>query len=147
MFCLWCAYNLGQVSVHPSAHSLQSAKSSTYQQTNRSANSGDTGSIPGSEKSPGGKNGNPLVFLSGESHGQRRLATVHGVTKNWTWLKQLRKQDQQMQVQEINVWTLKFTWKWSSGTSLVVQWLKTLCSQCREPSFDSWKKSYDRPEY
>ena len=34
----------------------------------------DAGSIPGLGRSPGGGgNGNPLVFLPGESHGQRRL--------------------------------------------------------------------------
>ena len=38
------------------------------------ANAGDLGSIPGSGRSPGGGNGNPLVFLPGESHGQRSLA-------------------------------------------------------------------------
>ena len=35
------------------------------------------GSIPGLERSPGGGQGNPLVFLPGESHGQRSLA-VYG---------------------------------------------------------------------
>ena len=35
----------------------------------------DTGSVPGSERSPGGGHGNPTpVFLPGESHGQRSLA-------------------------------------------------------------------------
>ena len=35
---------------------------------------GDTGSIPGSGRSPGGGNGNPTpIFLPGESHGQRSL--------------------------------------------------------------------------
>ena len=35
---------------------------------------GDLGSIPGLGRSPGGGNGNPLlVFLPGESHGQRSL--------------------------------------------------------------------------
>ena len=34
---------------------------------------GDLGSIPGLERCPGGGNGNPLVFLHGESHGQRSL--------------------------------------------------------------------------
>ena len=35
----------------------------------------DSGSIPGSGRSPGGVNGNPLqLFLPGESHGQRSLA-------------------------------------------------------------------------
>ena len=35
----------------------------------------DTGSVPGSGRSPGGGNGNPptAVFLLGESHGQRSL--------------------------------------------------------------------------
>ena len=42
---------------------------------NLPANAGDVedaGLIPGSERSPGGGNGNP-VFLPGESHGQRSL--------------------------------------------------------------------------
>ena len=34
----------------------------------------DGGSIPGSGRSPGGGNGNPLVFLPGASHGPRSLA-------------------------------------------------------------------------
>ena len=34
----------------------------------------DVGSIPGSGRSPGEENGNPLQFLPGESHGQRSLA-------------------------------------------------------------------------
>ena len=33
----------------------------------------DLGSIPGSERSPGEGHGNPLVFLPGESYGQRSL--------------------------------------------------------------------------
>ena len=38
------------------------------------SNAGDPGSIPGSGRSPGEGNGNPLpVFLPGESHGRRRL--------------------------------------------------------------------------
>ena len=37
-------------------------------------NAGDLGSIPGSGRSPGEGNGNPLqLFLPGESHGQRSL--------------------------------------------------------------------------
>ena len=32
------------------------------------------GSIPGLDRSPGGGNGNPPVFLPGEFHGQRSLA-------------------------------------------------------------------------
>ena len=37
-------------------------------------NAGNTGSIPGSGRCPGGGNGNPIpVSLAGESHGQRSL--------------------------------------------------------------------------
>ena len=35
---------------------------------------GDTGSIPGSGRFPGGSNGNPLLSLARKSHGQRALA-------------------------------------------------------------------------
>ena len=52
-----------------------------------SAKAGDAGSIPGSERSLGEGNGNPPVFLPGESHGQRSLAgSVHGVAKSQTRL-------------------------------------------------------------
>ena len=34
----------------------------------------DTGSTPGSGKSPGVGNGNPLQYLAGKCHGERRLA-------------------------------------------------------------------------
>ena len=37
-------------------------------------NAGDLDSIPGSGRSPGEGNGNPLQFLPGESHGQRNLS-------------------------------------------------------------------------
>ena len=48
---------------------------------------GDPGSIPGFGRSPGDRNGLPtLVFLPGESHEQRSLTTVHGVTKSRTRL-------------------------------------------------------------
>ena len=48
----------------------------------------DPGSIPGSERSPGGGHGNPLQCSCLENpHGQRSLgATVHGVAKSWTRL-------------------------------------------------------------
>ena len=55
---------------------------------NLTANAGDirdTGSIPVSGRSPGGGHDNPLVFLPGESHGQRSLAGyVHRVTTEVT---------------------------------------------------------------
>ena len=51
----------------------------------------DSGSIPGSGRSPGGRRGHPLQSACLENpHGQRSLAaTVHGVAKSWTRLKQL----------------------------------------------------------
>ena len=51
-------------------------------------NVGDLGSIPGSGKSPGEGNGNPLQYSCQENPMDRGtfLATVHGVTKSWTRL-------------------------------------------------------------
>ena len=50
---------------------------------NPPANAGDTGSIPGSGRSPGEENGNPLQYSSpGKSHGQRSLEGYsYGVIK------------------------------------------------------------------
>ena len=49
---------------------------------------GDVGSIPGSGRSPGEGNGNPLQYSCLENSMDRGAwwATVHGVTKSWTWL-------------------------------------------------------------
>ena len=49
---------------------------------------GDPGSIPGSVRSPGGGNGNPLQYSCLEHSVDRGAwqATVHGVTKSWTQL-------------------------------------------------------------
>ena len=59
---------------------------------NPPANAGDIrdeGSIPESERSPGGGNGNPLQYSRQENPMDRGAwrATVHGVTKSWTRLK------------------------------------------------------------
>jgi len=47
-------------------------------------NTGDTGSIPGSGRSPGGENGNPLQYSCWENPMDRGAwqATVHRVTKS-----------------------------------------------------------------
>ena len=47
---------------------------------------GDTGSVPGSGRSPGERNGNPLQYSCLENSMDREVwwATVHGVAKNWT---------------------------------------------------------------
>ena len=50
------------------------------------ATAGDTDSIPGSERYPGGENGNPLQFSCLEKLVDRGAwwAPVHGVAKSWT---------------------------------------------------------------
>ena len=54
-------------------------------------NAGDLGSIPGSGRSPGEGNGNPLQFCCLENPMDRGAwyATVHGVTKSRTRLRNL----------------------------------------------------------
>ena len=46
----------------------------------------DTGLIPGSGRSPGGGQGNPLQYSCLENPKDRGAwrATVHGITKSWT---------------------------------------------------------------
>ena len=55
---------------------------------NLPANAEDMGPIPGSGRSPGEGNGNPLpvFFLENPMDRGAWAATVHGVTKNWTQL-------------------------------------------------------------
>ena len=50
--------------------------------------SGDVGTIPGSGRSPGEGNGNPLQYSCLENFmgSGTWLSTVHGVTKSWTQL-------------------------------------------------------------
>ena len=64
---------------------------------NLAGNAGDTrdaGSIPGSGRSPGVGNGNPLWCFCLENPMDRGAwwATVHGVTKIWTLVKRLSTQ-------------------------------------------------------
>ena len=51
-------------------------------------NTGNTGSIPGSGRSPGGGNGNPLQYSIPDTSVERGAwwATVHGVTESQTQL-------------------------------------------------------------
>ena len=51
-------------------------------------NAGDPGSVPGSGRSPGEGNGNPLQYPCLENPMDRGAwpATVHRVTKSWTQL-------------------------------------------------------------
>ena len=52
-------------------------------------NAGDLGSIPGLGRSPGEGNGNPLQYscLENPMEGGAWQATVHGVAKSWTRLR------------------------------------------------------------
>ena len=52
------------------------------------SNAGDPGSIPGSGRSPGEGNGNPLQYscLENPMDGEAWWATIHGVAKSWTRL-------------------------------------------------------------
>ena len=56
---------------------------------NKPANAGDVRSISGLGRSPGGRNGNPLQYSFLEDPMDRGawLATVHGVTKDETQLR------------------------------------------------------------
>ena len=69
-------------------------------------NSGDPGSIPGSERSPGGGNGNPLQYscLENPMDGGAWWATVHGVTKNQTRLSNFMEE-----VSSILAWRIPWT--------------------------------------
>ena len=58
---------------------------------NLPANAEDAGSIPGSERSPGVGNGNPLQYSCLENPMDRGAwrATVHGATKRHDWTERL----------------------------------------------------------
>ena len=55
---------------------------------NLPANAGDTSSIPGLGKSPGGRNSNPFQYSSLENSMDRGTwqSIIHGVTRDWTQL-------------------------------------------------------------
>ena len=55
---------------------------------NLPVNAGDAGLIPGSGRSPGGGNGNPLQYSSLGNPVDKGAwqATVHGIAKRRTWL-------------------------------------------------------------
>ena len=62
---------------------------------NMPVNAGHAGPISGSGSSPGEGNGNPLQYSCLENFMDRVAwqATVHGVAKSWTQLKQLSSRD------------------------------------------------------
>ena len=62
--------------------------SSSKESTCNAGDAGDSGSIPGLGRYPGGGNGNPLQYTCLENLRDRGAwwDTVHGVAKNQTWL-------------------------------------------------------------
>ena len=67
---------------------------SSKESTCNAGDAGDSSPIPGSKRSPGGRNGNPLQYSCLKNLMDREdwRVTVHGVAKSQTWLKQLSKQ-------------------------------------------------------
>ena len=76
-------------------------------------NTRDTGLIPGWGRSPGGGHGNPLQYSCLENPMDRGawLATVHGVTKSQTRLKQLSTHTSVYQLKGESNRQLKYTYK------------------------------------
>ena len=79
-------------------------------------NAGDLGSIPGSGRSPGEGNGNPLQYslLEYPMDGGAWQATVHGVAKSRTWLSNF-------------TFTLNISLSYWSATAKSLQSCPTLC--------------------
>ena len=88
---------------------------------NPPANAGDTGLTPGSGRSPGGGNGNPLQYTCLENPTDRGAwqATVHGVTKSRTRLKWLSTQ------------TKYLVWKWNIFLNYLIRINFSLSSSFR----------------
>ena len=78
----WCATVHGVIK----SWTLPSDKTGGSDGKGSACNVGDLGLIPGSGRSPGEGNGNPLQYscLENPMDGGGWQATVHGVTKSWT---------------------------------------------------------------
>ena len=81
-----CTWTFVSTSSSPYASSLCFPGGSVVKESTWST--GDSGLIPGSGRSPGVGNGNPLRYFGLKSPMDRGAwwATVHGVTKSQTWL-------------------------------------------------------------
>ena len=91
----WSIVHLQCASVHQSdlvvPIYIRASQVVHWQKRNPPVNAGDTrdsGLFPGSERSPGVGNGNPLQYSCLENSMDRRSwqVTVHGVAKSWTQL-------------------------------------------------------------
>ena len=93
ILCLWCGseyatrWNKWSWSIIL-MYGFWHIDSSVAQTIKSACNAGDRGSIPGSGRYLGERNGNPLHYscLENPMEGGRWQATVHGVAKSWTWL-------------------------------------------------------------
>ena len=93
----WASWNWNYLSEFSFIFKLNSSKGLSQVALvvkNLPANAGDVrdrGSIPGSERSPGGGQDNTLQysFLENPTGWGVWLVTVHGVSKGWTWLSDL----------------------------------------------------------
>ena len=67
--------------------------------------SGDTGLILGSGRSPGEGNGNPLLYSCLENPMDREawLASVHGVIKSWTRLSDFTIYVSKQEMERVNI--------------------------------------------
>ena len=98
---------------------------------NPPANAGDTGSIPGSGRSPGEGNGKPTpVVLPGESYGQRSLAGY----SPWNCKSQTRLSTHTVSVPRTYIHTLKGEWpdvcNLLSNDSGKEMWQKLFICEC-----------------
>ena len=94
---------------------------------NLPANAGDTrnaGSIPGSGRSPGVGNGNPLQYPCQENPMARGAwwAIVHGATKSWTRLSTCTRRHSE--ILNYILQTLSHQSKKGSGRKLIMDWCK-----------------------
>ena len=91
--------------------------------TCNAGDAGDSGSIPGSGRSPEGGHGNPLQYSCLENAMDRGVwwATVHGVAKSRTHLKQLSLQA------HVYVWLIHF-----AGQHKLTQHCKAIISQFKK---------------
>ena len=86
-------------------------------------NVGDLGLIPGWGTSPGKGNGYPLQYSCLEDPMDRGQATVHGVTKSWTRLKQLFTKVSRLKT-DVDSRTLTLTFHCKVEKCQLREWLK-----------------------
>ena len=103
---------------------------------NLPANAGDLGSIPGLGRAPGEGNGNPLQYSCLENPMDRGAwwATVHGVAKSRTRLKQLSTTQHSIHWKD---------WCWSWSSNALATWWKEP-THWKRPSY--WERLRARGE-